>query len=39
MDTGLLAGLALALLSVAFIFWPDRNPFVHADKTRVDSLT
>ncbi len=39
MDTGLLAGLALSLLCVAFIFWPDRNPFVQADKTRVDSLT
>ena len=34
----LLAGLALALACVAFIFWPERNPFVQADKTRVDSL-
>ena len=38
MDNGLLAGLALALVSVVFMFWPDRNPFVQADKTRVDSL-
>ena len=22
----------------AFIFWPERNPFVQADKTRVDYL-
>ena len=34
----LLAGLALALACVVFIFWPERNPFVQADKTRVDSL-
>jgi hypothetical protein len=34
----LLAGLALALACFAFIFWPEKNPFVQADKTRVDSL-
>ena len=34
----LIAGLALALGCFAFIFWPDKNPFVQADKTRVDSL-
>ena len=34
----LLAGVVLALLCFAFIFWPERNPFVQADKTRVDSL-
>jgi hypothetical protein len=39
MDNGLLAGIVLALASIAFIFWPERNPFVQADKTRVDSLT
>ena len=39
MDTGFLAGVALALVCIAFIFWPERNPFVQADKTRVDSLT
>ena len=35
----LIAGLALTLACFAYIFWPDRNPFVQADKTRVDSLT
>jgi len=38
MDQGLLAGLALALGCVLFMFWPERNPFVQADKTQVDSL-
>ncbi len=38
MDNGLLAGLALALACVVFMFWPERTPFVQADKTRVDSL-
>ena len=32
------AGLILALACFVFIFWPERNPFVQADKTRVDSL-
>lgn len=35
---GLLAGGVVALLCFAFIFWPERNPFVQADKTRLDSL-
>jgi len=30
--------MILALVCFAFIFWPDRNPFIQADKTRVDSL-
>jgi hypothetical protein len=34
----LIAGMLLALGCFAFIFWPDRNPFIQADKTRVDSL-
>ncbi len=34
----LLAGIALALICFAFIFWPEKNPFVQADKTRLDSL-
>ncbi len=34
----LVAGISLALLCFAFIFWPERNPFVQADKTRVDYL-
>jgi hypothetical protein len=38
MDNGLLAGIALAIGCVLFIFWPERNPFVQADKTRIDSL-
>ena len=39
MDNGLLAGIALTLLCFAFIFWPERNPFVQLDKTRLDSLS
>ena len=35
---GLVAGCIVALLCFAFIFWPERNPFVQADKTRLDSL-
>src|SRR3981189_1228318 len=31
------AGL-LTVILFAFIFWPERNPFVQADKTRVDYL-
>ena len=34
----LLAGVVLALACFAFILWPEKNPFVQADKTRVDSL-
>jgi len=34
----LIAGLILALGCMAFIFWPEQNPFVQADKTRVDYL-
>src|SRR5215470_8055824 len=32
---------AIALLTLAlfaYIFWPEKNPFVQADKTRVDYL-
>jgi len=32
---------AMGLLTVAlfaYIFWPEKNPFVQADKTRVDYL-
>ena len=35
---GLIAGCLVALLCFAYIFWRARNPFVQADKTRVDSL-
>ena len=31
------AGL-LTLALFAYIFWPEKNPFVQADKTRVDYL-
>ena len=33
--------IAVVLMTVAcftFMFWPERNPFVQADKTRVDYL-
>lgn len=33
--------LAVSILTIAlfaYIFWPERNPFVQADKTRVDYL-
>jgi hypothetical protein len=32
------AGAILALICLTFVFWPDRKPFIQADKTRVDSL-
>jgi hypothetical protein len=35
---GMIAGVTLTLVLFAFIFWPERNPFVQADKTRVDYL-
>ena len=35
---GLIAGCIVAAICFAFIFWPERNPFVQADKTRLDSL-
>ena len=34
----LIAGIVLALGCIAYIFWPEKNPFFQADKTRVDSL-
>jgi hypothetical protein len=34
----LIAILVLFLGCFAFMFWPERNPFVQADKTRVDYL-
>src|SRR6201986_5573962 len=37
-DMGMIAGVVLTLLLFGFIFWPERNPFVQADKTRVDYL-
>jgi hypothetical protein len=35
---GMIAGVALTLAVFAYMFWPERNPFVQADKTRVDYL-
>lgn len=35
---GTIAGLALTVALFAFIFWPEKNPFFQADKTRVDYL-
>jgi hypothetical protein len=35
---GMIAGVVLTFVLFVFIFWPDRNPFVQADKTRVDYL-
>jgi hypothetical protein len=35
---GMMAGVVLTLAVFAFIFWPERNPFFQADKTRVDYL-
>ncbi|MDR3745487.1 MAG: hypothetical protein P4K80_05080 [Acidobacteriaceae bacterium] len=32
------AGFVLTVSLFAYIFWPERNPFVQADKTRVDYL-
>ncbi len=34
----LLAGIVLVLVCFGYIFWPERHPFLQADKTRVDSL-
>ena len=34
----LAAGFLVFLICIAFVFWPERNPFVQADTTRVDSL-
>jgi hypothetical protein len=34
----LFACLLLTIGLLAFIFWPERNPFVQADKTRLDYL-
>jgi hypothetical protein len=35
---GVIAGAVLALAIFLFMFWPEKNPFVQADKTRVDYL-
>src|SRR5258705_12362942 len=35
---GMIAGVVLTLAIFVFMFWPEKNPFVQADKTRVDYL-
>jgi len=35
---GAIAGLLLTAMLFGYIFWPERNPFVQASKTRVDYL-
>jgi hypothetical protein len=35
---GMIAGVVLTLVVFAYMFWPEKNPFVQADKTRVDYL-
>ena len=35
---GIVAGGVLTLVLFAFIFWPEKNPFRQADKTRLDYL-
>jgi len=37
-DMGMFAGVALTLAVFVYMFWPEKNPFVQADKTRVDYL-
>ena len=32
------AAALMTLAMFAYIFWPEKNPFVQADKTRVDYL-
>ena len=38
MTESFLACAVLTLAVLGFMFWPERNPFVQADKTRVDYL-
>ena len=35
---GMIAGVVLTLAVFVFMFWPEKNPFVQVDKTRVDYL-
>ena len=35
---GMIAGVVLTLAVFVYMFWPEKNPFVQADKTRVDYL-
>jgi hypothetical protein len=35
---GMMAGAVLTFAVLLYMFWPEKNPFVQADKTRVDYL-
>ena len=35
---GAIAGLILTVGMFAYIFWPEKNPFFQANKTRIDYL-
>lgn len=35
---GMMAGVALTIAVFLYMFWPERNPFIQADKTRADYL-
>src|SRR3984885_15137284 len=37
-DMGMIAGAVLTFAIFVYMFWPEKNPFVQADKTRVDYL-
>src|SRR5580658_1743047 len=37
-DMGMMAGVVLTFAVFVYMFWPEKNPFVQADKTRVDYL-
>src|SRR5260370_2366243 len=37
-EMGRMAGVVLTFAIFVFMFWPEKNPFVQADKTRVDYL-
>jgi len=36
--SGILPEILLTLVVFAFIFWPDKHPFLQRDKTRADYL-
>src|SRR5580693_8998242 len=37
-DMGMIAGVVLTFAIFVYMFWPEQNPFVQADKTRLDYL-
>ena len=38
MSDSVFAGAVLTIAVFLYMFWPERNPFVQADKTRLDYL-